>query len=880
MLYRSAAVSPHPGPLPVPGARGFNFGRVISLDATPPEGARRFLSALPAAAASLDGDKPRSWVTLTRTGTFSDPRYGEFEISRPMLLAMVENFNKGVYGQQIFIDVDHKPSNGAAGTVVELALEGGKLRALVEWTPYGVDAIKNRNYIYLSVEYVENWRDNEKQAQHGPVLLGAALTIRPCIKHLDPVQLSMPDGVPPTLISEDLQSKLLTELSMNKVAMLAALVASLKSFSLAEAVVKTLSDACEKALGPVTDEVAGKALVAAFEASGKQLAEQIGDKVIKLDINLPELKTGMTADDVRKVLAEEDTKRIDAAKKLAETTAGKVKLLTETIAEAKGIPAEMQKELAEGVKDLVGSLSDDQVKQLAATLIAQGNSRVAATKLAGLGYEVRGTTHITVDSSNEVAEMQEHVDKRLFERMPNHKRYQLSGGEQVASNKTLVEDALKLYDQQNGRKLHEEYQRSKKLAAGDSVVSDVSIPAIFERTVIREALYQLVSLGLMDVGTDQFSAVLQLPYSYRDTTAAGVANLRKYEGQSILRAAVKQAMEDARPIPQKIAFEVSDELRYLTSNGQINFDIVAENARNAARIVGEDIEALSFNELLNAADQFSVTTRTAEAVATANGTNTIFKTDFFPVVRPKKVYDLQGNQVGSTLYPITVSTNAVNRAEYDFTNTQSAGLYWWMDYNLGEIHFVTELGAPSAPTNTHAVVATYTSTNNVYAWDSDLGSLTVEKKYNEFLYRFGLRKTAVEDRAYMPNVATMSGVLRSQIEQAEQFAANFTRPGTDLQANGNLGRIKDVPAFRSYAPGLAAGDQRVVLFERGTTRFRMLKPWTLGQLENQKDSNGRFTGKKEAYGDQFIVIQTPQQLRGAFTSMVVYSATARADRAS
>lgn len=96
----------------------------------------------------------------------------------------------------------------------------------------------------------------------------------------------------------------------------------------------------------------------------------------------------------------------------------------------------------------------------------------------------------------------------------------------------------------------------------------------------------------------------------------------------------------------------------------------------------------------------------------------------------------------------------------------------------------------------------------------------------------------------MPNVGIMSGTLRTQIEQARQFGANFKRSGTDLMADGNLGRIKDVPSFRSYAPGLAMGDVRTVLCERGTVRFRMLKPWTLGELENQKDSNAASPGKR------------------------------------
>jgi hypothetical protein len=255
--------------------------------------------------------------------------------------------------------------------------------------------------------------------------------------------------------------------------------------------------------------------------------------------------------------------------------------------------------------------------------------------------------------------------------------------------------------------------------------------------------------------------------------------------------------------------------------------------------------------------------------------------DNFPVVRPKKVYDLQGNQVGSTLYPVVVKVNGVTLVEYDGTGTQGAGTYYSMNYNLGEVSIVNQLGVLTAPTNTHLVVCSYSYTTNVLKWDTDLGSLAVDAKYDDFLYRFGLRKSTIEDsRYYSCNVGVMSGSLRTQIEQARQFSANYKRAGTDLTNEGNLGVIKGVPCFKSSAPGLNAGDVRVLLGERGQTRLRMLKPWTMGAMENQKDSNGRFTGKKEAYGDQFVIVDTPTPLKGAMTSMVLYGATARADRAS
>lgn len=853
------------------------LARTIQLSEANP-GTVRFLSGLHV---TLEEGKTTSWVTVTRTGSFDHPRYGRFGITRQLLLKLVDNFDNGAFGQDVFYDVAHKPEDGAAGKILKLKVEGDRLRALVDWTPYGIEAIKSKGYAYSSIEYHENYKDNESGKELGPVLLGAGLVTRPHVKRLDPIQLSeSSDGDVPVLLHPELQSTLLAEITTMHKTLIAQLLATLTGLKLAEPVVKSLIEAFEKAVVPITEEAAAKALMASFEDSGKQMAAQIGDRVVQLSIAAPDIKAGLSAEDVRKLLHEEAQRVHNEQKALADKTAGNVKLLTDTINAATGLDDATKKELAESVADLVTpEMTADQMKKLADNQIAMGNKVAAAKQLSSMGYQFpAGNVHITVDSSNEIKSLQDEVDKRMFARMPAHKRYALSGGAVIEGNKALVEEAMALYDAQNGARLHREYQAHKKLAAGDSLVSDVAVPAIFERTVVREALFQLVGLGLCDVGTDAFTSTVNIPYSYRDTAGAGKGNTRKYEGQAIARAAVKQTLEEARPIPQKLAFEVSDELRYLVGNGQINFDIVAENARNASRIIGEDTEALIFDEHLNAADQYNSVGVTNEAVATADGTKKIFVLNNFPVVRPKKIYDLQGAQVGSTLYPVSVTVNAVARSEYDGTGTQAAGLYWIIDYNLGELTFVNELGVATAPTSTWAIVASYSYATNVYKWDSDLGTLEADVKYDQFLYRFGLRKTLIEDRAYMANMAVMSGTLMTQIEQAKQFGANSKRPGTDLMADGNLGRIKDVSAFRSYAPGLAIGDVRTVIGERSTVRFRMLKPWTLGELENQKDSNGRFTGKKEAYGDQFVVVHTPTLLKGALTSIAVYSATVRVDR--
>ena len=234
--------------------------RIIRLEAATHTGAVRFLSGLHV---NLQEGTRQSWVTVTRTGKFADPRYGDFEITRPMLLAMVGNFDKRTFGQDVFIDVAHNPSGGAAGKVLKLTVEGDRLRALVEWTPMGVDAIRERGYAYLSAEYHEDWKDNESGNKHGPLLVGAGLVIRPCIKRLDPIQLSEADGVP-TLLHPTLQHELTQEMQMKFAELVRLLAEELKGMKLADAVVATLVDACSKMLASVTEEAQAKLLIAGF----------------------------------------------------------------------------------------------------------------------------------------------------------------------------------------------------------------------------------------------------------------------------------------------------------------------------------------------------------------------------------------------------------------------------------------------------------------------------------------------------------------------------------------------------------------------------------------------------------------------------------------
>jgi len=206
-----------------------------------------------------------------------------------------------------------------------------------------------------------------------------------------------------------------------------------------------------------------------------------------------------------------------------------------------------------------------------------------------------------------------------------------------------------------------------------------------------------------------------------------------------------------------------------------------------------------------------------------------------------------------------------------------------MDYNMGEIRFVNELGVLQLPTSGWVLTVAYTYTLNVAKQNLDVGVSpdTISMVYDRALTTIGARKVVIEnDRFYTANMLLMSGAVDNALGQATTFTANSSRPGTGLGPDGSVATIKGVPAFNTRAPGLWTGDVRLVVGERGNTRFRMMRPFSMNVPEEARDSNGLFVGAKENYGEQFIVVHTPTQRKNANTSLVLFSSTARVARAS
>lgn len=850
--------------------------RRIKLEAGTPDGARRFLSDR--INPILLGERRTVTVTITRTGKFYDSRYGEFEISKEMLLSMVRNFDANTYGQQIMFDLSHRPQDGAAGRLRKLYIEdnGNKLRGEVELTDYGYEAVKKKGFVYVSAEYSENYIDNEHRKPHGPTLLGAAFTPRPVIKHLDPVQLAeiAPEGVP-VLMSDKFIRLLSEEITMFK-DLLEKLKAKLSGFKLSEPIIKQLCDTFEQVAKPMGDQALQLALMEQFATTGETLAKQLPEAKPGAPI---QLAVGMSAEDVKKLLAEAQTAQATEAKKLAENLATNVKTFTDAINGAESLKtlSDDQKKKLLAAGDLItADMSAEQVKKLADHQIALGNDMAVSAKLAAVGYHgaPAGTVrHLSVDESNSVKQLQEAIVKEL--RGTAH----FSLGKIRLSEKVhpFVEKVLSAFDHMNAERLHGE---AKMLSGGTTGMGDTSLPASFQRTVIREALSDLRVLDLIQALTDPGATVTTgIPYETRDTSAVlndGIV----YEAQGIHRASVSQAMDYAYILPMKLAFLISNEVIHFSRASQINWDAYARNVESNARVMRELVVRRICNELQRAADAYLPGTITNENLdSQLTGSASTIKTAQFPIVRPFQQRDLQGNAVGSPENPITVRLNGVAISEYDGSGTQSAGTYYRVtNYNMGYVQFVNQAGTPVTPSSTgNADDISYKYATNVVKFDTDVpGGSTLEKHLNGLLRKVGAQKAMMNaDRYIAPDFLLMSPILNDTISNAEQFVSSLKRDGSNTNGQGDLEAIKGIPAFGTNAPAIDLGDERIIMGQRGTLTYTVAKPFVTGEPFEAVNSAGKPTGQKQAYGEEYSAMKVPTPIRNRLTSVLAYSVTGR-----
>lgn len=145
------------------------------------------------------GGQPASWIHAMSVGTFQHPKYGEIKFTPERIKAFADSVNNKVRGVDPDIDYDHKAKiNEAAGWVKEAEARPDGLWLFVEWTKTAATKIKEKAYRYFSPEFDDEWT-GPTGTKHTDVVFGGALTNRPFLKDLVPVNLSELVGDPPAV---------------------------------------------------------------------------------------------------------------------------------------------------------------------------------------------------------------------------------------------------------------------------------------------------------------------------------------------------------------------------------------------------------------------------------------------------------------------------------------------------------------------------------------------------------------------------------------------------------------------------------------------------------------------------------------------------------
>lgn len=122
-------------------------------------------------------------IEIARVAEGEHPSYGKLNITQEHLEDFVINFKSNVTGVDLAVNEDHK-KNEAFGWFKDIFLSFDKqiLLGQVNWNSKGTTALSEKEYRYFSPEFRFNYKHPHTGKEHGPTLLGGALTNYPFLK--------------------------------------------------------------------------------------------------------------------------------------------------------------------------------------------------------------------------------------------------------------------------------------------------------------------------------------------------------------------------------------------------------------------------------------------------------------------------------------------------------------------------------------------------------------------------------------------------------------------------------------------------------------------------------------------------------------------------
>jgi hypothetical protein len=130
-----------------------------------------------------------TWVHALPVGSFKHPIYGTIDVNSDRAKRFADGVNSKVRGIDLSINYVHNNNDVAAGWTKKAEARSDGVWLFVEWTDDAAKQIKEKKWRYFSSEFDDEWEDPQG-TMHKDVMFGGALTNRPFMKNLVPINLS------------------------------------------------------------------------------------------------------------------------------------------------------------------------------------------------------------------------------------------------------------------------------------------------------------------------------------------------------------------------------------------------------------------------------------------------------------------------------------------------------------------------------------------------------------------------------------------------------------------------------------------------------------------------------------------------------------------
>ena len=369
--------------------------------------------------------------------------------------------------------------------------------------------------------------------------------------------------------------------------------------------------------------------------------------------------------------------------------------------------------------------------------------------------------------------------------------------------------------------------------------------------------------------------------------ATGLLDLAVGEGVGIPESAIDLIWQTYEPTWRRVAASLSTDVVEALRTGPARYDAISRAIYHLGEAKRRRLDNAAYLEMLMASDEYLPSVITNESPAGSaiavvnNSTNVKFSYALTvggaaaataganPVTRPRQMKQLQVNGATSTvtINPFAVKVGGValvmgyldgNGNVQSFTGTTAT---YAVDFENGVIYFTSGAGLnPTAATPILPVVS-YSACANFDYWHYTVptGSKP-EDWYNTHLQQ--LTKTAAlmgsSPRFKKPNMAIYSLNSAIYVENAQMFYKLAQPEGTRLITTGNFfGQRSGMDLSKINAPW-AAGDGRVLLTQKGSTRYGVQTPFRMQGPYPKYDSNQQILSAKLWYGEENSVLATPQ----------------------